>query len=75
LPIDEFKAENPEYRLIERANLVERLVSKQRKLKSELIEKDAPREQVKAIDNQITKLMAGFNLRVKELKQAEHALD
>lgn len=67
LPIDEFKAENPEYRLVERANLIERLVSKQRKLKSDLIERDAPREQVKAIDERITKLMAGFNQRVQEL--------
>lgn len=69
LPIDEFKAENPEYRLVERANLMERLVSKQRKLKSELIEKGAPKDQVKAIDDRITKLMAGLNQRVKDLRQ------
>lgn len=69
LPLDEFKAENPEYRLVERANLMERLVSKQRKLKSELIEKDAPKDQVKVIDERITKLMAGFNQRVKDLRQ------
>ncbi|SOD41958.1 hypothetical protein SAMN06298226_2278 [Nitrosovibrio sp. Nv4] len=36
LPIDEFKVENPEYRLVERAKLIQRLVSKQRKMKSEL---------------------------------------
>lgn len=69
MPIDEFKAENPEYRLVERANLVERMVSKQRKLKSELIEKDAPKEQVKVIDERITKLMAGLNQRLKDLGQ------
>ncbi|MDN5936050.1 MAG: hypothetical protein L0H75_07710 [Nitrosospira sp.] len=69
LPTDQFKAENPEYRLVMRANLVERLVSKQRRLKSELIEKDAPRERVKEVDDRITKLMAGLNERVKELKQ------
>lgn len=69
LPIDEFKSENPEYRLIERTNLVERLVSKQRKLKSELIEKEAPREQVKAVEERITNLMAGLNQRVKGLRE------
>jgi capsule polysaccharide export protein KpsE/RkpR len=69
LPLNEFKADNPEYRLVARANLIERLVSKQRKIKSELIEKDAPREQVKAIDERITKLMAGLNQRVKEVRQ------
>lgn len=30
---------------------------------------DAPREQVKAIDERITKLMAGLNQRVKDLKK------
>ena len=69
LPIDEFKAENPEYRLIQRANLVERLVSKQRKLKNELIEKDAPKEQVKVIEGRITDLMAGLNQRAKALRE------
>ena len=49
------------------ANLAERMVSRLRKQKSELIEKDAPREQVKVIDERITKLMAGFNRQAKEL--------
>ena len=40
-----------------------------RKQKSELIEKDALREQVKVIDERITTLMAGLNQRVKELRQ------
>ena len=43
------------------------MVSRLRKQKSELIEKDAPREQVKVIDEQITKLMAKFNRQAKEL--------
>lgn len=54
---------------MERANLVERLVLKHRKLKSELIERDAPKDQVKVIDERITKLMAGLNQRVKGLRQ------
>jgi len=69
LPIDEFKAENSEYRLIQRSNLVERFVSKQRNLKNELIEKDTPKEQAKVIDERITKLMAELNQRMKELSQ------
>ena len=69
LPLDGFKAGNPEYQLVARANLIERLVSKQRRMKSELIENDAPREQVKVVDERITKLMAGLNQRVKELRQ------
>ncbi|MEP6879589.1 MAG: hypothetical protein ABI865_12145 [Nitrosospira sp.] len=56
LPLDGFKAGNPEYQLVARANLIERLVSKQRRMKSELIENDAPREQVKVVDERITKL-------------------
>jgi hypothetical protein len=71
LPIDEFKAENPEYKLVNLANLVERTVSKQRKIKSDLIKHDAPREQVKAVEDRITQLMSGFNGRVKELKQKQ----
>ncbi|SDA27256.1 hypothetical protein SAMN05216315_13251 [Nitrosospira sp. Nsp18] len=35
--------------------------------------KDAPKEQVKAVEERITKLTAGFNVRVKELReQARH---
>ncbi|WP_143002377.1 hypothetical protein [Nitrosospira sp. Nl5] len=59
----------PLYAQIVRANLVERLVSKQRKLKADLVEKGATREQVKAIDDRITKLMAGLNTKVKELRE------
>ncbi|MBN9125759.1 MAG: hypothetical protein J0I60_13735, partial [Nitrosospira sp.] len=73
LPLDEFKAEHPEYQLVARANLVERIVSKQRKIKSELIEKDAPRTEVKAVEDRITNLMTGFNKNVKELQQLQQA--
>lgn len=74
LPLDEFKAEHPEHQLVARANLVERIVSKQRKIKSELIAKDAPRTEVKAVEERITNLMAGFNKNVKELQQRQQAL-
>ena len=73
LTLDEFKAEHPEYQLVARANLVERIVSKQRKIKSDLIKKDAPRAEVKAVEDRITNLMAGFNKNVKELQQLQQA--
>lgn len=71
LSIDEFKAENPEHRLVARANLIERLVSKQRKIKSELIEKGPPCEEVKVIKERITKLMTDFNRQVKGLREEQ----
>jgi conjugative element/phage-associated large polyvalent protein/ADP-ribosyltransferase-like protein len=69
LPTDQFKAENPEHRLVVRGDFVQNLVSKQRKKKSELLEKDAPKAEVKAVEERITKLMTGFNNKVKELKE------
>jgi hypothetical protein len=69
LSIEEYKAANPEYLLVTRANLAERMVSRLGKQKSELIERDAPRDQIKVIDERITRSMAGFNQRVKELRQ------
>jgi hypothetical protein len=37
--------------------------------RSEEMSKDAPKEQVKAVKERITKLTAGFNVRVKELRE------
>lgn len=70
LPIDEFKAENPEYQLITAANYTERAVSNLRRRKSDLVEKDEPREQVKAVEDRITQLMKRLNDRFKEVKAA-----
>jgi hypothetical protein len=70
LPVDEFKTENPEYRLVTAANYTERAVSNLRRRKSELIEKDVPKEQVKAIEARITELMTRLNDRVKEVRTA-----
>ena len=69
LPMDEYKAKNPEYRLIMRANTTEKMVSKMRARKRELMEKDAPREQIKAVEERITTLMTGLNQKVRELHQ------
>jgi hypothetical protein len=68
LPIDDYKAENPDYRLVTRANLAGRMVSRLRKHKSELTRRRR-RGKVKVVDERITRLMAGFNQRVKELRQ------
>jgi hypothetical protein len=57
----------PEYRLITAANYTERAVSNLRQRKSELIERDAPKDQVKTIEGRITQLMTRLNDRVKEL--------
>jgi len=70
LPVDEFKAENPEYRLITAANYTERAVSNLRWRKSELIEKDEPGEKVKMVEPRITELMKRLNERVKEVRAA-----
>lgn len=69
LPLDEFKAENPEYRLIEGANYAERAVSNLRRRKSDLIVQGAPKDQVKAIDTRITEVMTRLNNRVKEVRR------
>ena len=64
-----FIAENPEARLMMRANYAERQVQKLRKEKHDLVEKDAPRERIKALEDRIKVEMTRFNQAVKESKQ------
>jgi len=59
LPVEEFKAENPDYRLIESANYAERAVSNLRKHKSSLVGKEAPKDQVKAVEDGLLRLCRG----------------
>ena len=59
---------NPESVMFREADRMQRYVSELRKQKQALTEKDAPREKIKAIDDQITKVMHDFNQRV-ELKK------
>lgn len=60
---------NPEARLIAAANSAERQVSELRKTKRQLIEKDAPRERVKLVEDRITLIMKELNMRVSEARQ------
>lgn len=66
--ISAYLKDNPEARLFEVANRVEREIQKLHHRKSELLAKDAPKEQVKAIDEAITRRMATFNEIVKASK-------
>jgi len=66
-----FIAEHPEARLVMRANYAERQVQKLRKEKHDLLEKDAPRERIKALEDRIKSEMQRFNDAVKASKQRE----
>jgi len=66
-----FIAEHPEARLVMRANYAERQVQKLRKEKHDLVEKDAPRQRIKAIEDRIKAEMQRFNEAVKASKQRE----
>jgi hypothetical protein len=58
----------PEAYLIAQANAAERQVQKLRKEKSELVRADAPRAQVKAVEERITLTMARLNKAIEERK-------
>jgi hypothetical protein len=60
----EYYKENPEARLWQRANYVENEVSKLKKEKKALIERNAPEAQIKRKDERITQVMEGFNKEV-----------
>jgi hypothetical protein len=66
-----FITENPEARMVMRANYAERQVQKLRKEKHDLVEKDAPRERIKALEDRIKAEMQRFNDAVKASKQRE----
>lgn len=66
--IGAYLRENKEARLVPMADKIQREVSELNKRKRELIKKDAPRERVKLIDQQITAKMRILNTRVKALE-------
>ncbi len=72
-PIDEYKQDNPEWKLIGRAKVADKIISNLRKQKRELIEKDAPREKIKAIEDKITAEMQRLNEVVRKLEEKEAA--
>lgn len=69
--VSAFIAENPEARLVLRANHAERLVQKLRKEKHDLIEKGATRGRVKIIETRIKTEMEKFNRAVEASKQRQ----
>ena len=64
------RASRPEAYLMTQANYAERAIQRLRKQKSELIKEGAPREQVVAIEAQITQRMAGLNRAMEALEAA-----
>lgn len=68
-------AKHPEAYLIAQANTAERQVQKLRRQKSELVKAGAPREQVKAVEEEITKVMARLNRAVEGLKKPAEATE
>jgi hypothetical protein len=64
-PIGDFLRENPEARLLPLANKTYKDVQALRKRRKELLEKDAPKESIQAVENLITRRMQALNERVK----------
>lgn len=64
-PIGDYLRENPEARLAPEANRVYRQVQNLRRRKRELLERDASRESIRAIEQQITARMERFNARLE----------
>jgi hypothetical protein len=68
-PLGDFLKENPEARLAGRAREIYSDVKKLRERREKLVERDAPRESVKAVETQITNKMRLLNEQVEKLKK------
>jgi hypothetical protein len=68
-PVAEYMQENPEARLAPLARKTYSDIQKLRKRKEQLLERDAPRESIKQVEEMITKRMQVFNARVEALNQ------
>jgi hypothetical protein len=67
--VSEYLKEHPEARLADRAKEAQRNIANLKKRKAALIEKDAPKESVTAIENQITRQMQRFNEAVERAQK------
>ena len=67
-PIGDYLKDNPEARLAPMARKTYKDIQQLRKRREQLVERDAPRESVKAVEEQIKRRMAVFNERVAQLK-------
>lgn len=72
--LKEYLADNPEAKMYRMANVVELEVQKLRRRKSELIAKDAPAEQVKAIEERMKKTMERYNNSLDAFKKRQAAI-
>jgi hypothetical protein len=61
-----YMRENPEASLWRRANTLENEISKLNRRRRELVEKEAPVERIKQIDDQKTRMMKQFNDQVRK---------
>jgi hypothetical protein len=68
-PIGDFMRENPESRLLPMANKTYKDVQALRKRRKELLERDAPRESIQAVEKQITRKMQVLNDRVNAFEE------
>ncbi|MFA6904131.1 MAG: LPD38 domain-containing protein, partial [Gallionellaceae bacterium] len=73
MPTDEYKADNPEWKLITRAKYADNIIHKLKKRKQELIERGAEREKIRTIEDRITNEMRKLNEAVRMLEEKEAA--
>jgi hypothetical protein len=67
-PVADYLQENPEARLAPLARKTYSDIQKLRKRKEQLLERDAPRESIKQVEEMMTKRMQAFNARVEAIK-------
>jgi hypothetical protein len=67
--VQEYFRDNPEARMFDEAGRVEREIQTLRKRRRELVEKEAPKETVKAIEERITARMKRFNDKVQQREE------
>jgi hypothetical protein len=70
-PLGDYLKDNPDARLVNMANQVERDVSEMRKRRRELLEKGASKETIQMIEKRIAGRMKQFNDRVRALRDQE----
>jgi hypothetical protein len=67
-PVADYLQENPEARLAPLARKTYSDIQKLRKRKEQLLERDAPRESIKQVEEMMTKRMQVFNARVEAIR-------
>jgi hypothetical protein len=69
-PMGDYLTENPEARLAPMARATDQEIRKLRKRRESLIERDAPKESVQAVEKMITRKMQVLNDRVRALEES-----